>query len=332
MGRTFLPRSTSPDSMMKPNQQERYRQFAAQMPDLPLFLQPWYLDAVCEGGTWNAALVEKNDRTVAALPYFLKQKWGWEYVSMPPFCKQMGPFLAPEFRDTDQEMRLYEALIEALPAGLMAFEQNFHFGVQNWLPFYWHGFRQTTMYSYVLSLEPSEAELLQQVHKNYRQKIRSASQALQVRHNLPLRELHRLVGLSFSRQGLNPPVSYAFLEKLYLALQAHQSVQLFFAIDQQDAVHSAAMLVWDRQTAYYLMSGDDPALRQSGSGVLLKWQAIVYAKTVLNLPLFDFEGSMIRGVEQGRRDFGAKQKPYFRIGKEKGIWRVVKGLRALGGI
>lgn len=311
-----------------PGNQESFRQYAAQSPDLPLFLQPWYLDVVCEGGSWDAALVEKNGRVVAALPYFLKQKLGWKYVSMPPFCKQMGPFLAPEFRSADWEIKLYEALIQKLPPGLAAFEQNFHYGVQNWLPFYWHGFRQTTMYSYVIPLDKTEEELFDQISKNYRQKIRSAEKTLQVRHELPLSELHRLVGLSFERQGLETPLSMTLLESLYGALQQRQSVQLFFATDATGAVHSASMLVWDSQTAYYLMSGDDPALRQSGSAVLLKWKAVLYAKNALKLPLFDFEGSMIRNVEQGRRDFGAQQKPYFRIAKEWSVvWKWRKMLR-----
>lgn len=313
---------------MTPRHQDLYRQFAAQTPDLPLFLQPWYLDAVCVNGIWDAALVQKNERVIAVLPYFLKQKWGWTYVTMPPFCKQMGPFLAPEFRQPDWEMKLYEALIQDLPGGLAAFDQNFYYNTQNWLPFYWQGFRQTTRYSYVIPLASTEEQLFQQISKNYRQKIRAAEQTLQVQHNLPLQELHRLVGLSFSRQGLDSPLSLSFLETLYNALQAQNSVQCFFATDATGAVHSAALLVWDRGSAFYLMSGDDPALRQSGAGVLLKWKAILYAKNELKLPLFDFEGSMIRGVEQGRRDFGAQQKPYFRIAIEWSvIWKWGKMLR-----
>jgi hypothetical protein len=125
---------------MTPRHQDLYRQFAAQTPDLPLFLQPWYLDVVCVNGIWDAAVVQKNGRAVAVLPYFLKQKMGWQYVTMPPFCKQMGPFLAAEFRQPDWEVKLYEALIQELPAGLAAFEQNFHYIVQldsvllAWLP------------------------------------------------------------------------------------------------------------------------------------------------------------------------------------------------------
>jgi hypothetical protein len=301
--------------------QEAYRSFADQAPDLPLFMQPWYLDVVCEGGTWDVVLVEKGGRTVAAFPYFLKQKLGWKYVTMPRLCKQMGPYLLPEYRSLKWEMRLYEDLIAQLPAGLAAFEQNFNYSVTNWLPFYWKGFKQTTLYSYMLSLLDTEELIFKHIEKNYRQKIRAAEARLRVQHDLPLTELQRLISTSFERQGLEPPIAFAFLQNLHIALSAHHCCKLFFASDPDNRqVHSAAMLVWDQHAAYYLLSGDDPGLRASGAAVLLKWAAIRYAKNVVGVPIFDFEGSMIRGVEQGRRDFGAQQRPYFRVRHE---WSVL---------
>jgi hypothetical protein len=241
----------------------------------------------------------------------------------------MGPYLLPEFRELKWEMRLYADLITQLPSGLAAFEQNFNYSVTNWLPFYWQGFQQTTLYSYVLPLERSEALIFKDIEKNYRQKIRAAETLISVQHDLPLNELHRLIGSSFNRQGLESPINFSFLQNLYAALSAQNCCQLFFAKDPDtNQIHSAALLVWDRQSAYYLLSGDDPALRASGAGVLLKWAAIKYAKNVVGVPIFDFEGSMMRGVEQGRRDFGAQQRPYFRVRREwSTIWKWGKFLR-----
>lgn len=304
---------------------EKYRQFAADAPDLPLFMQPWYLDAVCENGAWQAALApsSRGGRVAAVMPYFLKRKWGWRYVAMPVLGKFHGPYLLPQFRNPDDETRLYEALLDQLPPGLAAFEQDLHYGVTNWLPYYWRGFRQTTRYSYVLSLDAGEVELFQNIARNYRQKISKAGAALDVTADRPLADLYRLLRLSFGRQELAAPFSFVFLQKLHAALADHDACRLFFAADKASgALHSAALLVWDKTSAYYLLSGDDPALRNSGSAVLLKWEAIRYAKNVLRLPLFDFEGSMIRAVEQGRRDFGARQKAYFRVMREwSGVWK-----------
>ena len=314
---------------MHTNHRDAYRSFAAEVADLPLFMQPWYLDVVCKDGAWDAIVIQKGGRSIAAFPYFLKQKMGWKYVTMPQLCKQMGPFLLPEYRNLKWEMRLYGELIEQLPTGLASFEQNFNYAVTNWLPFYWQGFQQTTLYSYVLPLSGPEDLIFSQIAKNYRQKIRAAAAHLIVRNDLPLTELHRLVGSSFGRQGIEHPIDWSFLQDLYAALSANHCAQLFFATDPStNQVHSAALLAWDKDTAYYLMSGDDPALRSSGAAVLLKWTAIQYAKNVVGVSVFDFEGSMIKGVEQGRRDFGAQQKPYFRVWREQSIfWKWAKALK-----
>jgi hypothetical protein len=303
--------------------QDKYRIFAAAAPDLPLFLQPWYLDAVCVDGAWDAVLLEKGGDIVAVLPYFLKKKWCWQHIAMPQLCKFLGPYLLPAFRNLNDETRLYEALLEKLPKPLAAFQQDLNYSVTNWLPFYWRGFRQTTRYSYTLSLEPSEALIFSNISKNYRQKIRAAEANLILRADRPLSELQRLIDLSFARQGLEAPLSAAFFQQFYDTLSAQHCCQLFFAIDPATgATHSAAMLAWDNTAAYYLVSGDDPALRASGSALLLKWAAIRFAKNDLKVPVFDFEGSMIRAIEKGRRDFGAQQKQYFRVQHEWSlIWK-----------
>ncbi len=306
---------------MHTDHRDAYRSFAAALPDLPLFMQPWYLDAVCQGGEWDAVMVQNAGQTVAVLPYFLKQKLGWCYVTMPQVCKQMGPYLHPEYRSLKWEMRLYKELIAQLPKGLAAFQQNFNYSVTNWLPFYWQGFQQRTLYSYMLSLNDSEELIFKNIEKNYRNKIRSAASRVVVSHDLPLAELHRLIGSSFERQGLDQPLEFSFLQRIFTALIEHNCGKLFFASDPNSGqLHSAALLVWDSDSAYYLMSGDDPALRSSGSSILLNWAAIQYAKNVVGVPVFDFEGSMMQGIEQGRRDFGAAQRPYFQLRREWSVW------------
>ena len=52
----------------------RYHDFCRTAPDVPVFAQPWYLDACAAGGTWDVVLAEDGGRVVAALPYFYKQR------------------------------------------------------------------------------------------------------------------------------------------------------------------------------------------------------------------------------------------------------------------
>ena len=131
--------------------QTSYRDFCLTAPDVPVFAQPWYLDACAEDGAWDAVLAEEAGRVVAALPYFYKEKGPWRWASMPLFVKWLGPYVLPEFRGVlKKEHELLEALIKQLP-DFAAFKQNFYPTATNWLPFYWQKFRQTTYYTYRLN-------------------------------------------------------------------------------------------------------------------------------------------------------------------------------------
>ena len=293
----------------------RYHDFCRTAPDVPVFSQPWYLDACAEGGTWDVVLAEEKSRVVAALPYFCKQKGPFRYVTMPPFVKWLGPYVLPEFRGRlPKEHELLQALMAQLPK-VAAFKQNFYPTATNWLPFYWEQYRQTTFYTYRLhplhDLERVEAGL----GTGIRRDIRLARQKVRVVHDLPLDEFYRVNLLSFTRQGLPAPYSATQFRRLDAALAAAGARQLFFAVDEQGRVHSVAYLIWDATTAYFLLAGDDPALRASGAGVLLAWECIRYASQVLKLDCFDFEGSMLPGVERMRVRFGAVQTPYFFVWK-----------------
>ena len=293
----------------------RYHEFCRAAPDVPVFAQPWYLDTCAESGTWDVVLAEEKGCVVAALPFFYKQKGPFRYVTMPPFVKWLGPYLLPEFRGRlPKEHELLQALIDQLPT-FAAFKQNFYPTNTNWLPFYWQQFRQTTYYTYRLHQLRDLPRVAMRLSTGIRRDIRLARPQVRVVHDLPLKEFYRVNMLSFQRQGLAAPYSFAQLARLDAALAAAGRRQLFFAIDAQGRVHSVAYLIWDATTAYFLLAGDDPALRASGAGVLLAWECIRYASEELGLDCFDFEGSMLPGVEHIRVRFGAVQTPYFYVWK-----------------
>ena len=66
-----------------------------------------------------------------------------------------------------------------------------------------------------------------------------------------------------------------------------------------------------RRSAYYLLGGGDPELPTSGAHSFLLWEAIRFAASVTKR--FDFEGSMVKGIERSFRSFGARQVPYSKV-------------------
>jgi hypothetical protein len=187
----------------------RYLDFCRTAPDVPVFAQPWYLDACAEGGAWDVVLAEDTGRLVAALPYFHKQKGPFRHATMPPFVKWLGPYLLPEFRGVlKKEHELLAALIGQLP-DFAAFKQNFHPDITNWLPFYWQQFRQTTYYTYRLNGLHQLAQVEAGLNRNIRRNIQKAQQQVRVVHNLPPEQFYQVNKLSFDRQGLAMPYSWA---------------------------------------------------------------------------------------------------------------------------
>ena len=87
---------------------QRYAIFCAQIPDLPVFMEPWYLDALAPG--WQVVLLERGGMDVAAWPYYPKKKGPFRYVTMPLLVRMMGPVFHPDFDNDRQRYKLIPAL------------------------------------------------------------------------------------------------------------------------------------------------------------------------------------------------------------------------------
>jgi hypothetical protein len=278
-----------------------------------LFEQPWWLDAVAPGA-WGAVEVPRDGNLVARLPYVTETRLGLRGLNMPPLTQTLGPWLAPsEGKQTGQLARqkeLMTKLIEGLPSHDF-FHQRFHYSISNWLPFYWSGFEQTTRYTYVIEQLDDLDLVWAEFQSNVRREIRKAQKRVAVRTDLDVERFLDINTLSFERQGLKLPYSRELVRRLDATCAERHARRMFFAEDGQGRLHAALYLVWNENSAYYLMSGIDPDLRSSGAMSLLVWEALQFAATVTEK--FDFEGSVIEPVEHFFRGFGGTLRPYFRI-------------------
>lgn len=292
-----------------------YREFCLTAADLPLFMQDWYLDAVCLDGTWEVAIVEEKGKIVASMPYFLKQKMGFRYSTIPLHVKHLGPYLIPEKRNLKSEHLLYAALIEQLPK-TAHFIQDFAPMVTNWLPFFWKGYQQTVRYTYILELIDLE-KVYQNFNKSIKRNIKKAEKTVRIDHEISLEDYYQVNKMSFDRQGI--PIFYSLdsLQRLDRVLKEKKNREIFVARDEEGNIHGVCYLIWDQTRSYFHIGGINPDFRNSGAYILLTWAAIRYTKEVLQLPIFDFAGSMLESVEPLRRQFGAKQVAYFRVWKEE---------------
>ena len=283
--------------------------------EAPLFLRPWWLDAVAPGG-WAEVVVRRGGKVAARLPYVLSQARGLRTLGLPPLTQFLGPWFAGLPEKSAPRLALEKdlmfGLIDALP-GYDVFRQRFHHSVSNWLPFYWRGFEQTTRYTYILSGLDDPDRIWRDFQENVRTDVRKAEKLLVVREDLGVAELYPLLLATFRRRGLPPPWSRALVERVDAACAARGARSLLIAEDAAGRRHAGALIVRDGRTAFYLLGGGDPELRSSGASSLVLWRAI--RECAGRVAEFDFEGSMNESIERFFRAFGGVQTPYHQVTK-----------------
>ncbi|NVN92181.1 MAG: GNAT family N-acetyltransferase [Desulfuromonadales bacterium] len=280
---------------------------------IPIFLRNWWLDAVCGPENWDVVLYEKGERIFAVLPYYKKTRYGLKLITMPRLTPFMGAWLTyPENQKhvtkMSYEKECYWALIDQLPK-VNIFLQYFPPAFTNWLPFRWKGFEQTTVYTYAFEELTDLDKIWNGMQENIRREIRKAKKQLIVKTGLDLDRFLEINSLSFSRQHISFPVKEEIVRSVDVVCSLQNRRIIFYAEDEHGRIHAAVYIVWDENSAYYLMGGGDAALRNSGAHSLLMWESIRFASQVTLR--FDFEGSMYEPIERFFRAFGARQIPIF---------------------
>lgn len=316
---------------------EIYRELSRAEFSIPIFSRDWWLDATAGSDAWDVAVVKRDDQIVAAMPYVTHRRYRLKVIGQPALTHKLGPWFRAGKRKLATELSndkdIMQDLIDQLPA-FDYFNQNWHYGCTNWLPFSWNGFQQTTFYTYVLT-ELGEAEKLwSSFQSTTRKECKKASNRfkLSVRDDLPLDAFLALNRMTFQRQGMQAPYSDAYVRRLDAACAERECRKIFIAVDPEGRHHAGLYVVWDENSAYGLMAGADPSLRNSGANSLCHWEAIKHASRVTQR--YDFSGSMMESVERLFRGFGTTQIPYFNISKtpsrllrmRQGLLSVIKGV------
>ena len=193
------------------------------------------------------------------------------------------------------------------------FLQDFHHSITNCLPFYWQGFSQSVRYTYIIEELDDLDTIWAGFRKTVRAHIRKAEQEIVVRAIDDVEPFIALNRMTYERQGMPMPYSAELIRRLDAACSARGVRRILLAEGADGTPHAAVYLVWDAESAYSLMSGNDPHLRSSGAISLLRWEAIKFARQVTRR--FDFEGSMLQPVERFFRAFGGRQVRFARLAR-----------------
>lgn len=296
---------------------EKYRELCKKESSIPIFSRDWWLDAVCGEDQWDVILIERGNQIIASMPYFRKKKLIFNLLTQPPLTQHMGIWIRyPDGQKYEKklsfEKEVLTEIIDRLPS-FDHFQQNFHYSLTNWLPFYWKRFKQTTRYTYVIEDISNFETVASGFSHSKRKDINKARKIVNVYEDLDASDFYSNHKMTLEKQ--NQKISYSFdlFEKIYNGSYKNHAGKVLYTIDNIGNIHSAIFVVWDEISAYYLISTIDPDFRNSGSASLLISEMIKYLSN--KTKKFDFEGSMIEGVEASFKSFGSIQTPYFLVSK-----------------
>lgn len=281
-----------------------------------VFEQPWWLNAVAEGH-WDEVILVEDDEIIGRLPFCFKGETT-KTISMPPLTQTCGCWIKPFTNTTGNEHLSYQkkvldGLMEQLPK-YHSLKIHLDTNIQYFLPFIWKGYHVEPRISYrIMNLDDLDS-VYQNFSKTVKKNIKSAIKKVEIQEKTSLEVLIDMLEKTFAAQGRKYPISKEIVEKIIVAAEEHNSGKMYIAIDAEGHIHACSYFVFDKNVFYYLISGADPNYRTSGAQTLILWRAIQDAAK--HSRYFDFEGSMVEGIETFFRRFGGKPVVYYEISKQ----------------
>ena len=299
--------------------QDIYRQFCAEETGVPIFMQPWWLDVVTQASGWGVSIAQDAQSKIkAALTYGIFSKYGVKYLSNPVLTPYCGPWLTPIRTDQYYEINSFENqqisdLIANLPSAALVILKLFPTAI-NAFPWVWSGYKTGLKHTYHLDLAPNYE---QQYKDTVHQDILRASARLSVQTSQSPEDLFRLTEQLFLHQKKKTPFTESLLHQLCEQIHNHHAGVLAYVRDEKNRLVAGALLVWDHSTAYYLIGARDPQNDPGGAMSYLLHQLIKHLPA--HLKIFDFEGSMIKGVEHFFRSFGGQRANVLEVTKPSSL-------------
>jgi hypothetical protein len=277
-----------------------------------IFEQPWWLNIVAPNA-WKEILLEEKGEIIARWPIVEKSN----HLGMPKMTQTLGFWLSEKILQTDpyynKRKKITNLLLEQLP-GNKSIKIYLDHKVDYFLPFHWKHYMITPYISYRINDLNDVVALYNRFSSMAKENIKRAHNRLIIKTIDDIEILLMLMDKTFDLQKRKNPISKGLIRNIYSTCKDYEACKLLYAIDKDGTVYSGGLFVYDKQVCYYLVSGTDPKYRSSGANTLLTWEGIKFASSVSKS--FDFEGSMIEGIENFMRQFGGKPIVYYQIRKQ----------------
>lgn len=289
-----------------------YREHYQDFGPVPTFAHPAWLDACCGANNWEVAAYTKGDEVHAMFPYLVRSKAGFKAIGNPDHTPYQSVLIKypPDQKEATRlafEKEVLNNIIEGLPKADQ-FNFRFHPNQNNLLALHWSGFELLTRYTYVLDGIQDHEALFAGYTDSTRRQIKKAEKALTVK---PVDTLDTLFQAKIESESSTGEKVHGTLDEwngIAKAILGQNMGTILEAVTEDGTSVGSILVVWDTESAYYLMGSTLIEYRNSGALSMLMNVAIKEASN--HVDYFNFEGSMIPAVEKFFRGFGSSPIQY----------------------
>ncbi len=276
-----------------------------------IFSKTWYLDAL----QVNYEILIIEDKSIIKTGIVLAKNEINTYAN-PMLDKYLGVLFLDEQGNQQKIISKQYKYMETLAKELKkikSFDYYFHPSFRNWIPFSWQGFTQQTKYTYRIENHKNTLnEIKKQFHYNIRNDIKNAiKERVEIKEDIPFETLWVVINKTFIRQGSKSPFNKEKLSYFIKILKEKKAFVSFGAYDKNGVCIAVCGVVYDKKSSYLLLNGIDIEKQIRGANTYMLDESIKYFHD--RCDYYDFEGSMLLGVEQFYRRFGGELTPYMRI-------------------
>jgi hypothetical protein len=315
---------------------ELYCDFCKNASDLPIFMQDWWLDAVCAGKQWDVLLCVATDvgyrvlgsgdelsgeeQIVAVMPYLIRKRAWVRYVLMPQMTQIGGIWMSDSWRKEigDRMAEVCEAFAQSLAnMDLSYYYQHYPINSSAVDSMQMLGFKTKKRVTYRIEDLSDLDAVISKFSKNKKRQLQKAL-SLHAEMDMNVEDFYRFHVQCLQEQGKQISYVREFLLVLNRKTTRLQQSQILSICNADNEVLAAAFLVWDKQSMYYLIPCYSDRYKDSGAGALLVLEAIKLARQ--KGVAFDFEGSMIKGVANHYKQFGSTATTYYSVEKYYKWW------------
>jgi len=263
-------------------------------------------------------IYKDEHQLIGGFYYMNTKKIGFTFIKLPPYTPHCGLFFKSESKNRASFNSFSKEVVTEVCDYISGLKSSltilaFPSDVIDLQPFIWKKYKVIPNYTYRIDLGKS----LEEIKANFDSKNRNViSKALKEDVTLTENKLSKKELFSFFNNSLSATDANIYKEELENIFLEFSDDSNSFSMEayKNNELLGAVFCVMDKTNCYYLLGGVNKNSGVQGVNNLLIQQSIEKAKTC-GCKIFDFEGSMLKGVEKFFRSFGAELVPYYTVNK-----------------